>query len=386
MKKNMKHLNYFLIAITALLVFSCNDKYPDLKDGLYAEFVTNKGTTVAELNFKDTPLTVANFVALAEGEQDAVDSIYKGKRFYDGLTFHRVIKDFMIQGGDPEGTGRGNPGYKFADEIVDSLQHSKKGILSMANSGPGTNGSQFFITLKETPWLNGRHTVFGEVVIGQDVVDSIGTVETRKPGNAPKDTIYMNKVNIIRKGAEAKSFDAPAVFKMEMEKLEKEKAEKEAAAKALAEKTKARFDELKAKAETKESGLQIVFNEKGEGQKLKSTDKVGVYYAGYLSDGTLFDTNIIDVAKETDTYNQRRFDGGGYNPMPVPYSNEARMIPGFKEGILLMSNVGDKATFFIPAALGYGEKGGGPIPPNSDLIFDVEFKEIIEDTKKEDKK
>ena len=373
----MKHLNYFLLTVCSLVLLACNDKYPDLKDGIYAEFVTNKGTAVAELKFQDTPLTVANFVSLAEGEQEAVDSIYKGKRFYDGLTFHRVIKDFMIQGGDPEGTGRGNPGYKFDDEIVDSLQHSKKGILSMANSGPGTNGSQFFITLKETPWLNGRHTVFGEVVVGQEVIDSIGTVETATPGNQPKDTIFLNQVNIIRKGADAKGFDAPSIFKAEMERIEKETAEKEAIAKAVAEKTKAKFDALKVNAETKESGLQIVFNEKGDGQKLKGTDQVGVFYAGYLADGTLFDTNIVELAKETNTFNQRRADGGGYNPMPVPYSNEARMIPGFKEGILLMSKIGDKATFFIPSALGYGERGGGPIPPNSDLIFDVEFKEVV---------
>lgn len=372
----MKHLNYLLIAFAGLILISCNDKYPDLKDGIYAEFVTSKGTTVAELKFEDTPLTVANFIALTEGTQEAVDSIYKGKRFYDGLIFHRVIKDFMIQGGDPKGNGSGNPGYKFADEIVDSLSHSKKGILSMANSGPGTNGSQFFITLKETPWLNGRHTVFGEIVLGQDVVDSIGTVETSKPGDKPKDTIFLQKVNIHRKGSSAKAFDAPAIFKAETEKLEKEKAEKEELAKATAEKTKTKFEALKPTAETKKSGLQIVMNEKGAGEKLKSTDQVGVYYAGYLADGTLFDTNIIDLAKETGTYNQRRFEGGGYKPMPVPYNNEARMIPGFKEGILSMSNIGDKATFFIPAALGYGERGGGPIPPNADLIFDVEFKEI----------
>lgn len=372
----MKHLNFLLIAFTALTLSSCNDKYPDLKDGIYAEFVTSMGTTVAELKYEDTPLTVANFVALAEGTQEAVDSIYKGKRFYDGLIFHRVIKDFMIQGGDPKGDGSGNPGYKFADEIVDSLSHSKKGILSMANSGPSTNGSQFFITLKETPWLNGRHTVFGEIVLGQEVVDSIGVVETTKPGDKPKDTLFLQKVNIYRKGSSAKAFDAPAIFKAETEKLEAEKAEKEAAAIAAAEKTKAKFEALKPNAETKESGLKMVMNEKGTGEQLKNTDQVGVYYAGYLADGTLFDTNILETAKETGTFNQRRADGGGYSPMPVPYNNEARMIPGFKEGILAMSNIGDKATFFIPAALGYGERGGGPIPPNADLIFEVEFKEI----------
>ncbi len=373
----MKQLNLLFIAIATLIISSCNDKYPDLKDGIYAEFITSKGTTVAELNFEETPLTVANFIALAEGKQEAVDSIYKGKKFYDGTIFHRVIKDFMIQGGDPKGTGQGNPGYKFADEIVDSLQHSKKGILSMANSGPATNGSQFFITLKETPWLNGRHTVFGEVVLGQDVVDSIGTVKTTRPGDKPTDTIFLQQVKIHRKGAKAKSFDAPAVFKAETEKIAKEKEEKEAAMKAALKERKEKYEALKPTAETLESGLQIIHNVKGTGQALKSTDKVGVYYAGYLSNGKLFDTNIIDLAKETGTFNQRRASGGGYAPMAVPYNNEARMIPGFKEGILSMKNIGDKSTFFIPSALGYGERGGGPIPPNTDLIFEVEFKEIV---------
>ena len=160
----MKKLS-FLIIILSLSFGACQNKYPDLDDGVYAEFITNKGTFVAKLYNEATPLTVASFVELAEGKNEMVDSLYKGKKYFNGLIFHRVIKDFMIQGGDPLGTGSGNPGFKFPDEIVDTLKHTGKGILSMANSGQNTNGSQFFITQKETPWLDGKHTVFGEIVI-----------------------------------------------------------------------------------------------------------------------------------------------------------------------------------------------------------------------------
>src|SRR5690606_33913123 len=152
--------------------------YADLEDGLYAEFNTNKGTFVAELYFEQTPLTVANFVSLAEGTNTMLDSTHKGKKFYDGIIFHRIIKDFMIQGGDPEGTGTGGPGYEFDAEFVDSLNFSSKGVLAIANSGPAANGSQFCITLKETPHLNQRHTIFGKIAEGQEIVDSIGVIKT----------------------------------------------------------------------------------------------------------------------------------------------------------------------------------------------------------------
>ena len=372
----MKKLNYLLIAFAALLIASCNDKYPDLKDGIYAEFNTNKGTAVAELYHEETPLTVANFIALAEGTQTKVDSTYKGKKFYDGIIFHRVIKDFMIQGGDPLGTGSGNPGYKFADEIVDSLKHDKPGILSMANSGPGTNGSQFFITLKETPWLNGRHTVFGEIVDGMDVIDSIGTVETIKPGDKPKDTIVINTVKIIRKGSAAKNFDAPKVYDEEIAKIEEEKKRKEEAELKLAEGNKAKLDEMRPKATVTESGLGILITKEGEGRKVKEGEQVGIYYTGYLEDGRIFDTNDEEVAKTNEKFVQARLDGGGYNPMPVPYQKDAQLIPGFVEGVLALDQIGDKATIFIPAALGYGDRPVGPIPANSNLIFDIEFAEM----------
>ena len=194
----MKKVSILVLFLT-LAFASCQNKYPDLEKGVYAEFVTNKGTFVAKLYNEQTPLTVANFVQLAEGTNEMVDSTYKGKRFFDGLTFHRIIKDFMIQGGDPNGDGTGNPGYRFPDEIVDSLQHDKKGILSMANAGPNTNGSQFFITLVPTPWLDGKHSIFGKVISGLDVVENIGNVATSKPFDKPLKDVVMQEVKIEKK-------------------------------------------------------------------------------------------------------------------------------------------------------------------------------------------
>ncbi|WP_103866573.1 peptidylprolyl isomerase [Aquimarina sp. I32.4] len=371
----MKKLNLLFLAIITLTLSSCNEKYPDLQDGLYAEIITNKGTAVAKLHYDLVPMTVANFVTLAEGTNTMVDSTYKGKKYYNGIIFHRIIKDFMIQTGDPLGTGTGDPGYKFPDEIVDSLSHKSKGILSMANSGANTNGSQFFITLKETPWLDGKHTVFGEIVVGQDVIDSLGVVKTVS-GNKPEEEVKMMEVNIIRKGSNAKGFDTATAFTDKLKVLEAEKAEKEKAEKERNAAIAAKFNETKANATKLESGLEIVFTHKGEGQKPKQGDLVNINYAGYFTDGKVFDTNIAEKAKELGVYDERRAaDPRGYAPIEMPYSPEARMIPGFKEGVQQMS-VGDKAILFIPAHLAYGERGAGPIPPNSEIIFELELVNI----------
>jgi len=359
-----------LFAFTA-----CNEEYPNLEEGMYAEFKTNKGTFVAELFYEATPMTVASFVSLAEGESTMSEEKYKSKPFYDGLVFHRVIEDFMIQGGDPEGTGSGSPGYKFPNEIVDTLTHDSKGILSMANSGPNTNGSQFFITLKETPWLNRLHTVFGEVVEGMDVVEAIGKVETG-PNDRPVEEVVMQEVNIIRKGSEAKNFNAPEVLSRELQEFKTEAEAREREMSEKIEANKQRYEELKADAKQLESGLQIAFLEEGNGPQPTSRDTVMVNYRGYLASGEIFDTNIEKVAEEAGILNPRRQEMGGYAPMPVLYSPEAPMIPGFKEGIQQMQ-VGDKAVLYIPSSLGYGERGYPPvIPPSTDLIFEVELVEI----------
>lgn len=371
----MKKINFLLLCSILFSFTACNDEYSDMEDGLYAEFITNKGTFMAELFYEATPITVASFVSLAEGKSTMVSDGYKDKKFYNGLIFHRVIKDFMIQGGDPEGTGSGDPGYSFPDEIVDSLQLDSKGILAMANSGPSTNGSQFFITLKETPWLTGMHTVFGKIVKGQEVVDSIGVVETAT-GDKPVEDVVIQEIKIIRKGNDAEDFNAPKVLKQELGNLEEEKAAREEKMTAHMEENSKKFEELKAKTEELPSGLKIYFNKKSNGEKPQLGQTVRVYYKGYLQNGKLFDTNVEEIAMESGVFDQRRKDKGGYEPMPMPYSPDAGMIAGFKEGVQQMS-VGDVATLFIPAHLGYGERGAGDaIPPNSDIIFEVELVDI----------
>lgn len=352
-------------------------------DGLFAELETTKGKIVIQLEYKKTPVTVANFVALAEGNNPFVKAELKGKPFYNGLKFHRVIPNFMIQGGDPLGTGSGDPGYKFKDEITD-LKHSKAGILSMANSGPNTNGSQFFITHKETPWLDGKHTVFGEVTTGMDVVNAI----------VQNDVI--NKITIVRKGAEAKAFDAPKVFAAYFKN--KDSDERTQLAKAALEKSiqdaknaelKKKYIEqyglvmaekvkelatVKATATTTDSGLQYAIT-KANGKKPGNGTTVYVHYAGYFEDGSLFDSSYEEVSKRYGKFDQARADQKGYQPFPFQFGNAGGLIPGFLEGLNLLS-FGDKATLFIPSKLGYGEQGaGGVIPPNANLIFEIELME-----------
>lgn len=308
-------------------------------DGLYAKFETSKGTIYVALEYKKTPMTVANFVGLAEGK---IGNKAKaaGVPYYDGLKFHRVIPDFMIQGGCPLGTGTGDPGYKFPDEFDSSLKHTGPGILSMANAGPGTNGSQFFITHVKTDWLDGKHTVFGHVVEGQDVVNKI-------VGN---DTI--NKLVILRKGAEAEAFDAAKIFETEKANAgakAEAKAKEEAAAMAKAnEAALKRFENAKTTA----SGLKYIIENEGSGNSPKASDKVSVFYRGTFTNGIEFDGNI------------------GRQPISFGLN---QVIPGWTEGLQLMKPKG-KAVFYIPYALAYGANGyPGVIPPKSDLIFEVEL-------------
>lgn len=346
----MKTLKLSLIALAGLLIYSCSSQYPDLEDGLYAEFKTSEGDFVTELNYEEVPMTVGNFVALAEGEHPGVDEKYEGKKFYDSITFHRIIDGFMIQGGDPEGSGQGGPGYKFADETDSTLTHSK-GVLSMANAGPNTNGSQFFITLTETPHLNGKHSVFGNLVVGEAVVDSIGKVETKKPGDKPVEDVVIETINIIRKGGDAKKFDAVEAYKKGVEKAKE--AEKEAMAKREKQLQEASegFDET-------ESGLRYnVTEENPNGTSPSTGDKVKVHYTGYLLDGTKFDSSLD-------------------RDQPIEFAvGTGRVIPGWDEGIMLLKT-GEKAELVIPSELAYGARQTGPIPPNSVLKFEVELLEV----------
>jgi len=312
------------------------DKHPD---GMYAKFETNKGDIYTELEFKKTPMTVANFVGLSQGIIKNKPKA-EGIPYYDGLKFHRVIPNFMIQGGCPSGTGTGDPGYKFGDEFDASLKHSGPGILSMANAGPGTNGSQFFITHIETPWLDGKHTVFGHVIQGQDIVDKIA-------GND-----LLNKLTILRKGADAEAFDAAAVFEFEKGNVgakatAKAKGEDASLARANATALK-RFENAKTTA----SGLKYIIEIEGSGDSPKATDTVSVFYKGTFTDGKEFDGNM------------------GQKPISFGLN---QVIPGWTEGLQLMKPNG-KAVFYIPYALAYGADGyPGVIPPKSDLIFEVEL-------------
>ena len=366
-------LGVFLLTLTFTACKS--SKYADLGDGIYADIQTNKGDVLVKLYENATPVTVANFVSLAEGTSPFVTDSLKGKKYYDGLIFHRVMKDFMIQGGDPLGNGTGNPGYKFKDEFVDTLKHTGKGLLSMANSGPKTNGSQFFITHKATPWLDGKHTVFGEVVQGMDVVDSIADVKVLA-GNKPEVDVVMNKVEIIRNGKEAKKFDA---VKIMTDYFEEEKAVTAAAEKMKSDLV-AEFKSQQAKAELTDTGLQILPIDIGDGEKPKIGQKVLVAYSGYLmQDGTLFDTSDEKLAEKMGAVNPAKRDRGLYGPLETVYSPEAPLAPGFREGLLTLK-VGDKVRLFIPSYLGYGDRDYGPIPGGSTLVFDLEITGFASET------
>ncbi|KIA90404.1 peptidyl-prolyl cis-trans isomerase A (cyclophilin A) [Kaistella jeonii] len=363
----------FLIAVAALSLTSCTsiykkmnvdkETYEGLKEGLYGNFQTSKGNMIVKFEDKDAPVTVANFVGLAEGKIDNKAKA-KGVPFYDGTIFHRVIKDFMIQGGDPQGTGMGDPGYKFDDE-KNNLQHTGKGILSMANSGPNTNGSQFFITEVATPWLDGKHTIFGKVVNGLDIVDVIANVD-KGPQDKPKTNVVLEKVSIFSKGDQYKGYDAAKIFtegkskiaednKAMMAKIEADKKKKE---EEFAGNQQKLVDDLKATMKSTPSGLFYKITKKTDGVVPQKGDEVSVHYAGKLVDGTEFDSSF--------KRNQ---------PIDIPIG-VGQVIKGWDEGILLLKE-GETATLLIPSELGYGANGaGGVIPPNAWLIFDVELVKV----------
>lgn len=363
----------FLIAIAAISLTSCTpiykkmnvdkETYEGLKDGLYANFQTSKGNMIVKFEDKKAPVTVANFVGLAEGKIEN-KSKAKGVPFYDGTIFHRVIKDFMIQGGDPKGTGMGDPGYKFDDEKND-LQHTGKGILSMANSGPNTNGSQFFITEVATPWLDGKHTIFGSVVNGIEVIDAIANVE-KGAQDKPKTDVVLEKVAVFTKGDEYKNYDASTIFNEGKSKIQENnkaimnqiEADKKKKAEEFVANQQKLVDGLKAEMQSTPSGLYYKITKATNGAAPQRGDEVAVHYAGKLVDGSEFDSSF--------KRNQ---------PIDIPIG-VGQVIKGWDEGIMLLKE-GETATLLIPSELGYGSAGaGGVIPPNAWLIFDVELVKV----------
>ena len=361
---------------------------PNSNEGIFVNFETTKGKIVLTLEYKKAPVTVANFISLVEGTNTFVsDEKLKGKPFYNGLKFHRVIKDFMIQGGDPAGNGSGGCGYSFKDECLPELVFDKGGILAMANSGPATNSSQFFITHKDTPWLNGKHTIFGHVISGMDVVNAI-----------VQDDV-MQKVTISRVGADAKKFDAPKVFTdyyankavddAKQAAVQAEARAKQAAIDAEAKRVYnekygpvkaakvAELSAIRANATKTESGLEYYIFKKGAGVKPADGANIFVHYAGFLEDGSLFDSSYEEVNKAYGKFDKNRADQNGYQPFPFQYGKKDGLIPGFLEGLNKLS-IGDRAIVFIPSKLGYGERGAGNvIPPNANIIFEIELLEGI---------
>lgn len=342
--RNFQLFGVLILLFVSISTISCtqnkekNVSNVELSDGLYAQIQTDKGNITIALEFEKTPMTVTNFVALAEGTM--TEASRKG-HYYDGLNFHRVIADFMIQGGCPLGTGTGNPGYKFDDEFDPSLKHDRAGILSMANSGPGTNGSQFFITHGPTPHLDGKHTVFGHVVEGQDVVDSI------------KNGDVMNKVVIIRVGEKAEKFIATQDSFNELKATASERALEafKKANEAIIEKIKKDFPESKVS----DSGIYYTIHEEGNGDTPSKGDTVSVHYTGKFMDGKVFDSSVSRG-----------------EPIEFPVGM-GHVIPGWDETILEMK-IGEERTVVIPPNLAYGERGyPGAIPPNAWLIFEVEL-------------
>ena len=307
-------------------------------EGIYAKFETSKGDILLQLTYDKTPGTVGNFVSLAEGKQKN-DHKAEGEPYYDGLKFHRVIADFMIQGGCPQGTGTGSPGYQFDDEFHPELKHDKAGTLSMANAGPGTNGSQFFITHGATDWLDGKHTVFGNVIEGQSVVDTIVQGDS------------LESVEIISVGNAAEEFQSVEAFRNFEGSREKRLADEKLS-------IEAEIDKLATGFKKTDSGLRYKILQKGSGAQATKGATVSVHYKGQLSDGTVFDSS----------YKRKE---------PIEFKlGVGQVISGWDEGISLLK-IGDKARFVIPSNLGYGSTGaGGAIPPNANLIFDVELMDI----------
>lgn len=311
------------------------------KNGLYAVIYTPKGKIVCELESAKAPLTVANFVSLSDGTMP--NNITKpGQPFYDGLTFHRVEPGFVIQGGDPSGNGSGGPNYKFPNEVTPELKHDRAGTLAMANAGPNTNSCQFYITLAPTPPLDMHYNVFGYVVSGMNVVNSITKGDK------------MDSIRIVRIGKEAKEFNAPKVFAANMAGFKKkEEEERKTRNKEFEEFVKKNYPSAKSTP----SGLYYVVVQRGSGTRATAGKSVTVHYTGTFTDGKKFDSSV-------DRNQPFTFNLG-----------KGQVIRGWDEGVALM-NVGSKYKLIIPGDLAYGPQGRPGIPPNATLIFDVELLDV----------
>jgi peptidylprolyl isomerase len=322
-----------VLGLLAVTFVSCQQS--NLPDGLYARMKTSKGDILLKLDYEGAPLTVCNFIGLAEGKLDAT----KGKPFYDGLTFHRVVPDFVIQGGDPHGDGSGDPGYAFADEFSPTTKHDGPGVLSMANAGPNTNGSQFFITLKEAPWLDGVHSAFGRVVEGMEVVKKI------EQGDK------IEKVEIIRSGAAAKAFKVDQnrwneLAAAALDAAKKRVEDRRAADLATIAKN---WPDLKADAD----GIFQKTLQAGLGATPVKGANVQVSYKGTFLNGQVFDSSDLH---------------GGPFEFQV---GMGKIIPGWDKVVSTMKR-GEKRFVVIPPELAYGDRGaGGVIPANAFLVFEI---------------
>ncbi|WP_318662927.1 peptidylprolyl isomerase [Treponema sp.] len=335
-----KILSAILLALVVLSTGCAQSKGKKMKaiegkEGLFANISTSKGDILVELYYKEAPLTVTNFVGLAEGTLDAT----KGKKFYEGLKFHRVIADFMIQGGDPQGTGAGGPGYKFPDEPVNGLVFDKPGKLAMANAGPGTNGSQFFITHVPTDWLNYKHTIFGAVVDG----------ESQKVVNTVAQGDEIKSITIIRQGAEAEKFTATQDDFDKLVPVAKDAVKKF---------KEAQIAEVIKGCEKTSNGVYFQIVKEGSGNAIGNGKKVTCEYQGYLPDGQIFDAS-------------KKFHPQGHEPLEFVVG-AGQMIPGFDQMVSQMK-VGETRKMVIPPELAYGSRGipQAGIPGDSYICFDV---------------
>ena len=380
---------YIYSFIIVILVVGCTPaKYNGLKEGLYAEIQTNKGDVLLELYAEDAPMTVANFVSLAEGTNTKVTDSIQGKKYFDGIRFHRVVNNFIIQGGDPTETGRGTAGYRFGDEFTKDVNgkllhiHGDAGMLSMANGGPESNGSQFFITHRAIPHLDGKHTVFGKTVINilqlnalklqiKDSLKRKKSIDSLRMSvvNSIQQFDTINTVKIIRLGARANAFKAAEVFDNEFIRYAEGKKERNKKAKDADEERFSKYLENRttflakmneSKAIKTASGLRILkLTSNPSGKKVVTNKPIKAHFTLYIADGTKIQSTL---------------DSG--NPFVFQLDDaEKPMITGFKEGAATL-RVGEKARLFIPYYIGFGEAKYGPFPAKSDLVFEVEILEI----------